>query len=138
MFGRLATGIVAGLLAAAVLIGVVAVSYQAGRNDEQVVQVVDGETTTQVIEYVGHRHWGWGPGFGIFFFLIPVLLIVLLVGTIRRRRWNSWHYGPSGLDRWHQEAHAAVVATAGAPVPAPSVSPPPTPGPASPPPPGAS
>jgi hypothetical protein len=97
MRGKIAAGIIAGLLAATVLVGVVAVSYNAGRNDNRTVQVVDdsGTTTAHVIEV--SRGWH-GPG--PFALIIPVLLIVALVLVItRHRRWgpHGWYgYGPGG------------------------------------------
>jgi len=104
MRSKIAAGIIAGLLAATALVGIVAVSYNAGRNDSRTVQVVDdsGTTTAHVIEV--SRGWH-GPG--PFAFIIPVLLIVALVLFLtRRRRWGppGWcGYGPGpGGPGWGQ------------------------------------
>jgi hypothetical protein len=108
MKGKIAAGIVAGLLAATALIGIVGVAYNAGRQDDhdKVVQVVDrgestadDEVTTRVVTV--DRGWGWrGPGF--FGLLFPVLLIVLVVALVTRRHRWGWRNGagPWGGPGW--------------------------------------
>lgn len=123
---RIWTGVVAGVLAAAVLLTVGIGAYRAGQDDEVVTRVVsDGEPGGEVVRVIGdHRDFGPGP----FFFLIPLLVIVLVVLLARRasgHRWGhgwghggpGWHrpygpgpgYGPGDrsawFDEWHRRAH---------------------------------
>jgi hypothetical protein len=123
---RLWTGVVAGVLAAALLLTVGFGAFQAGRDDEVVTRVVtDGsEGGGQVVRVVddGWRH-GPGPGF----FLFPLLIILLVFVFARRGRWHGyghgWRhgYGPYGgpggyqdpreawLSEWHRRAHEGEV-----------------------------
>ena len=113
---RVWTGVVAGLLAAAVLLTVGIGSYRAGQDDEVVTRTVsDGE----VVRVVGHDGWGFFPGF----FLFPLLVIGLIVLVARGRRGHGWYgpgayggygpgpCGPGGYDRetrmreWHRRMH---------------------------------
>jgi hypothetical protein len=127
---RIWTGVLAGVLAAAVLLTVGIGAYRAGQDDEIVTRVVpSGEPGggTEVVRVVGdHDHFGPGP----FFFLFPLLIILLVVFVARRSwghgRWGhgwapggpvgpGWHrpYGPGfdpghrygWLDEWHRQAH---------------------------------
>lgn len=125
---RIWTGVLAGVLAAAVLLTVGIGAYRAGQDDEIVARVApSGEPGggTEVVRVIDdHRDFGPGP----FFFLFPLLLIALVV-VLARRSWGrgpwghgwapggpggpGWQrpYGPGHrygwLDEWHQQAHAA-------------------------------
>lgn len=117
MSRRIWAGVVAGVLAALVLLAVGVGAYRAGQDHEIVTRTVgDGE----VVRVVGHG-WGYGPGPGFFLFpLLGILLVVLLVRGFRRG--NGWHgsywtgpgYGPGpwahggpppAFEEWHQRAH---------------------------------
>ncbi len=119
---RIWTGILAGVLAATVLLGVAGAAYQAGQRHEVVTRTVgDGE----VVRVVGGYGWGYGPGWGHGgFFLFPLLLTVLLVfllvrvfrggyGGGYRGRWGGG-YGGCGPDQdarfeeQHRRAHAGA------------------------------
>jgi hypothetical protein len=109
---RIWTGVVAGVLAASLLLTVGIGAYRAGQDGEIVTRTVsDGE----VVRVVDGQHWGPGPGF----FLFPLLIILLIVFLVRGRRWGhgGW-YGRGGpgycgppagsredLDEWHRQAH---------------------------------
>jgi hypothetical protein len=84
---RVWTGVIAGVLAAVVLLTVGIGSYRAGQDDEVVTRTVgDGE----VVRVVDHgRHFF--PGF----FLFPLLLILLAVVLVRggRRHWHGYGHG---------------------------------------------
>ena len=112
---RVWTGILAGVLAATVLLGVAGVAYRAGQGSEVVTRTVgDGE----VVRVVGGYGWGPGSGHGGFF-LFPLLLTGLLVFLVVRAfrpggpggRWGGG-YGACGPDRGdhfeerHRRAHA--------------------------------
>jgi hypothetical protein len=101
---RVLVGIGAGLVAAALVVGVVTAAYKAGRaRDGEAVVVRDGET----VRVVDH-HWGRGPGVG--FLVLPLLVagLVVLVAS----RWGhhapgwGWAPGPeAALAEWHRRAH---------------------------------
>lgn len=93
------TGVVAGVLAALVLLAVGFTGYQAGRDDEVVTRVVDGDVV-RVVEDGWLRHGpGHGPGFGFFLFVFLAILAVAFVA--RRAGRGGWHrpgpYGPRGF-----------------------------------------
>lgn len=94
---RLLTGVVAGVLAAAVLLTVGFGAYQAGRDDQVVTQVVDEgdpEQATEVVRVVDDDHFGPRPGF----FLFP--LFILLIVVLLWRPWGRWRH-----HRWHGPPH---------------------------------
>ncbi len=113
---RVWTGILAGVLAATVLVGVAGAAYRAGQRSEVVTRVVgDGE----VVRVVGGYGWGYGHGGG--FFLFPLLLTILLVFLLVRAFRGGWGgyggrrgggYGACGPDgdarfeEQHRRAHA--------------------------------
>jgi len=94
---RVWTGVIAGVLAAIVLLSVGVGSYRAGQDDEIVTRTVDSD---QVVRVVDHGR-GFFPGF----FFFPLLLILLLFVVARggRRHWyghgyrGGWGPGPG----WH-------------------------------------
>lgn len=107
---RVWTGILAGVLAATVLLGVAGAAYRAGQGREVVTRTVgDGE----VIRVIGGYGWGAGPGWGHGgFFLFPLLLTVLLVLLLVRafrgggyggRFWPDRH---ASFEEHHRRAHA--------------------------------
>ena len=121
---RIWIGVVAGVLAAMVVVSVAAGAYQAGQRSEPVTQVVqDGGQVVGdgdgVVRIVGGHGWGFGPGPG--FFLFPLLGIALVVLLLRGRGgpggWNrgcgpGGGYGYSGyggrdeaMQDWHRRAH---------------------------------
>lgn len=110
---RVWTGILAGVLAATVLLGVAGVAYNAGQRADVATRTVgDGE----VVRVVGGHGWGYGHGGG--FFLFPLLLTVLVVFLLARAFRGGWGgyrgygYGPCGPERdarfeeQHRRAHA--------------------------------
>ena len=112
---RVWTGILAGVLAATVVIGVAGVAYNAGQRSEVVTRTVgDGE----VVRVVGGYGYGWGHGPGGGFFLFPllltVLLVFLLVRAFRGPRWGGGYGGyascgperDGGFEEQHRRAHA--------------------------------
>lgn len=142
---RVWTGVVAGVLAAALLLSVGIGAYQAGQDNEVVTRVVtDGsESGGEVVRVIGDDGWRHGPGPG--FFLVPLLIILLIFVFARRGRgrWHGhgyghgpgWHrgYGPGGpwadqregwLQDWHRRAHEGEVEGGSPPPTAPSATPP--------------
>ncbi len=107
---RLWTGILAGVLAALVLLGVAGAAYQAGQRHEVVTRAVgDGE----VVRVVGGYGWGYGHGWGFGFFLFPLMLFLLIVLLVRasrggwgpRYRGGGWCGPGPGPDERFQEQH---------------------------------
>ena len=108
---RMWTGILAGVLAATVLLGVAGAAYDAGRRTEVVTRTVgDGE----VVRVVGGYGWGHGPGGGFFVFplLLTILVGFLLVRAFRGGRWGgAFGCGPDRDFRFeerHRRAHAGA------------------------------
>lgn len=116
---RVWTGVIAGVLAATVLLTVGIGSYRAGQDDEVVARTVSDGEAVRVVE---HHGWGFFPGF----FLFPLLVIGLIVLLARGRRGYGWHrsygpgfyggYGPGpcgaggydlqvGMHEWHRRMH---------------------------------
>jgi hypothetical protein len=95
---RVWTGVIAGVLAAAVLLTVGIGSYRAGQDDEIVTRTVENGEVVRVVDH--------GRDFFPGFFLFPLLLILLVVLVARggRRHWygpghgGGWGYGPG----WHR------------------------------------
>lgn len=98
---RLWTGVVAGVLAAALLLTVGIGAYRAGQDDEVVTRVVtDGsESGSEVVRVIGDDGWRHGPGPGIFLF--PLLIFLLIFVFARRGRWHGHGYGHGGPG-WHR------------------------------------
>jgi hypothetical protein len=119
---RVWTGIVAGVLAAALLLTVGIGAYQAGRDDEVVTRTVEGDEVVRVVDH--------GRDFFPGFFLFPLLIIALVVFLLARggrRHWNRpggpgwgpgyWGGGPgrgpwaggcdpeAGMREWHRRMH---------------------------------
>jgi hypothetical protein len=86
---RVWTGVVAGVLAAAVLLTVGIGAYRAGQDDEIVTRTVNGDEVVRVVDH--------GRDFFPGFFLFPLLIIALVVLLARggRRHWGR-PYGPGG------------------------------------------
>ena len=120
MSRRMWTGILAGVLAAAVVLGVAGIAYNAGQRSEVVTRTVGDEG----VRVVGGYGWGYGHGYGHGgFFLFPLLLTALLVFLlVRAFRWGGYGgrwggYGGSGragcgpdgdarFEEQHRRAHA--------------------------------
>ena len=110
---RVWAGVLAGLLAATVLLTVGVGAYRAGQDDEAVTRVVTETSDGEVVRVVRDdgdfgRHWGPGPGF----FLFPLLIIgaVVLFARGGRRHWHG--YGPpfnndpeARWRDWHDRLH---------------------------------
>lgn len=106
MSRRMWTGVVAGVLAAAVVASVALGAYRAGQRSEVVTRTVtDG---TEVVRVIDGHGWGYGPGPGFFLFpLLAILVVFLLVRGGRR-----WGGGPDGgwcraetFEERHRRAH---------------------------------
>ena len=117
---RVWTGILAGVLAATVLLGVAGTAYRVGQRSEVVTRTVgDGE----VVRVIG-GYGGWGPGHGGGFFFFPLLLTVLLAFLAVRAFRGGWgrgyggnggYGGPCGpgpdqrFEEQHRRAHERVT-----------------------------
>jgi putative membrane protein len=108
MSRRLWTGVVAGVLAAAVVVSVALGAYRAGqRSDVATRTVTDG---TEVVRVIDGHGWGWGYGPGPGFVLVPLLAILLVLLLLRGgRRWDGgadggWCRGET-FDERHRRAH---------------------------------
>ena len=128
MTRRMALGIAAGLMAAAVLVGVGMASYRAGMGHRVAQTVGDGE----VVRVIGSHHWG--PPFGLFFFVLLAGVVLFALSARSRGPYAGW--GPSGgpcgtaprgpeaqaLEDWHRRAHGGgtEATTAGGAAPTPS------------------
>lgn len=96
---RVWTGVIAGVLAATVLLTVGIGSYRAGQDDEVVSRTVENGEIVRVVDHGRH----FFPGF----FLFPLLLIGLVVLLARGGRRHGyahgygggWGYGPG--PGWH-------------------------------------
>lgn len=122
MTRNMTRGIIAGLVAAAVLVGVGAMSYRVGMHHDPMMVRGSGD----VVRVVGGWHGGWhgGAPFGLFFFLVLAGLVIFAVS--RHHRYGVGPYGPgwwgpgpgSGhgpgpggegreamLAEWHRRAH---------------------------------
>jgi hypothetical protein len=109
---RVWTGVLAGVLAAGVLLSVGLGAYRAGQRDEVVTRVAGGGEVVRVID--GDRGWGHGPGPGIILF--PLLAIGLVALLVSRGRGGGWcgpgpGWGPqarmpqSSWEDCHRRAH---------------------------------
>ena len=124
---KVLTGVLAGVLAAGVLLSVAAGAYRVGQSGEAVTRVAGGGEG-EVIRVIDNDRHG-GPGF----FLLPLLgigLVVLLVSRGRRGGYGGGWCGPgpgagwgpeSGMPEsrfpesrwndWHQRAHEGSTGT---------------------------
>lgn len=83
---RVWTGVVAGVLAAAVLLTVGVGAYRAGQDDEVVARTVEGDEVVRVVDH--------GRDFFPGFFLFPLLIIGVIFLVARAGRHRG--YGPWG------------------------------------------
>lgn len=88
---RIWIGVVAGVLAAAVLLTVGVGAYRAGQDDEVVTRVVEDGRTGEVVRVVGD-HYG-RPGFGFILFPLIIILVVVLLVRAFGHRHGGWHGG---------------------------------------------
>jgi len=112
---KVLTGVLAGVLAAGVVLSVAAGAYRAGQREEVVTRVAGDGEVIRVID--GDRRGG--PGF----FLFPLLgigLVVLLVSRGRRGGYGGGWCGPgpgagwgpeSRMEDWHRRAHGEADTT---------------------------
>ena len=109
---RVWTGVLAGVLAASVLLGVAGAAYRVGQSHEVVTRTVgDGE----VVRVVGGHGWGHGPGGGFLLFpLLTILLVFLLVRGWRGGDGNGYRGCGPGRDERFDEAHRRAHDRAGA------------------------
>jgi hypothetical protein len=107
---RIWTGILAGVLAATVILGVAGTAYRMGQNHDVAITrtVGDGEVVRVVGDYGG---WGYGHGGGFFLFPVFVILLVfLLFRGFRGGYGGRWGGGCGPGDRFeehHRRAHEA-------------------------------
>jgi len=119
------TGLLAGVLAAGVLLSVGLGAFWAGQRESVTVtrvagdgKVIDGPVTDGgVVRVIDDGRWGHGPGPGFFLFpLLAIGLVVLLVGRGRRGGYGGpggWcgpgperGWGPEArMEEWHRKAH---------------------------------
>lgn len=122
---RVWTGVVAGVLAALVLLGVASAAYEVGQRHEVVRQTIGNGEAVRVVG----DGWGYGhAGGGFFFFLFPLLILFLLFLAFRGRR--GWYggggpgrywggpCGGTGFEEQHRRAHEQPVAGPGPSEPA--------------------
>ena len=122
------TVVLAGVLAASVLLSVGLGAYRAGQRDEVVTRVAgDGD----VVRVIDDGRWGHGPGPGFFLFpLLGIGLVVLLVSRGRRAGgygggwcgpgpgagWTPETRTPEArMEDWHRRAHEEPSPTPPAP-----------------------
>jgi hypothetical protein len=105
---RIWTGILAGVLAATVMLGVAGAAYRVGQTHEVVTRTVgDGE----VVRVVG-GYGGYGHGGGFFLFpLFAILLVVLLFRGFRGGGYRGGWCGPGGRYEAFEEHHRRLHET---------------------------
>jgi hypothetical protein len=105
---RVLAGVLAGLAAVTVLVGVAATAFHAGRDRVPAEVLRNGE----VVRVVGYPHWG--PPFGFLFPLFWLLVLGIVLALVLGRRRAGWGgYGPCGgaggreamLADWHRRMH---------------------------------
>jgi len=147
---RVWAGVLAGVLAATVLLTVGVGAYRAGQDDEAVTRVVTETSDGEVVRVVRDGDWGrhWGPGPGFFLFPLLIIGLVFLFARGGRRHWHGyghgygygppWHrpygpgpYGPGGPEdpeqrwrEWHDRLHGGEPTTGTEAPTAPSPNPP--------------
>ena len=88
---RVWTGVIAGVLASLLLLGVATTAYEVGQRHEVVTRTIGNGEAVRVVG----DGWGYGhAGFGFFFFLFPLLILFLLFLAFRGRR--GWYGGGPG------------------------------------------
>jgi len=127
MNGKIVLRIVAALVLIAAIAGIAFFAFNAGlaQNVAQSVQLTAGESGNVPYSYYGMHHGHFFPffGFGCFGLLIPLFLLCVALGALRRLFWGGPHWGfmhqhgPWGkgpdegvspmFREWHRRAHEA-------------------------------
>jgi hypothetical protein len=120
MFRHIVFRIIAGIVLLAAIAGIGIFAYQAG-----VAHGIAANLQVPAVQVMPYGHFMWFPGFGIFGLLIPLVLLFLAFGAMRRLIWGPrWgmrymrhsgmgHHGPWGdgvppmFAEMHRRAHAA-------------------------------
>jgi hypothetical protein len=109
---RIWTGVLAGVLAATVMLGVAGAAYRVGQTHEVVTRTVgDGEVVRVVGGYGGY---GYGHGGGFFLFpLFAILAVFLLFRGFRGGYRGGWGggCGPDARHRAFEEHHRRLHET---------------------------
>jgi hypothetical protein len=117
MFRHIVFRIIAGIVLLAAIAGLGIFAYQAG-----VAHGVAANIQIPAAHGMPYGHYMWFPSFGIFGLLIPLFLLFLAFGALRRLiwgpRWGMRHmgHGPMGpgswregvqpmFTEWHRRAH---------------------------------
>jgi len=110
---RVWTGILAGVLAATVILGVAGTAYRIGQSNEVVTRTVgDGEVVRVVGGYGGY---GYGHGGGSFLFPLFAILAVFLLFRASRGGFRGYGGGCGpGPDRPFEERHRRAHERTGA------------------------
>ena len=120
--------IFAGLVLLAVVAGIAFFAFQAGVAHGIALNIPNTSSGAAASPYLypwmPFGYFGWFPGFGFFGLLIPIFLLFLVFGSVRRIIWGprmGWRHmdgekmthGPWGegvppmFNEWHRRAHAS-------------------------------
>jgi len=107
--------ILAGLVLLAAIAGIGFVAYQAGiaHGVAANIQVPVADTTGSPYLFHGmpYGHFMWFPGFGLFGLLIPLFLLFLAFGAMRRLIWGprwGWGHMPGPMGQHGPEGYSPM------------------------------